>query len=243
MTYSKRLLLIDREFWHEQRRFSLRQLREFGFGRRNMSTLIEEEVKELVDYIYDTIRSNDSVTFNMDTLFNIHVLNSIWKMLAGVRYNQEDAKMKELQGIMSELFAAISMVGAPFSHFPILKYLAPEISGYNLYVKTHLRIWDFLNRELEHHKKTHIPDEPRDFIDVYLNMINSSDKDTDGFTEQQLLAICLDMFMAGSETTSHSLGFCFLYLILNPDVQRKAQVEIDAVIGKTGIPSLDDRPK
>ncbi|KAG8336713.1 hypothetical protein J6590_039794 [Homalodisca vitripennis] len=49
------------------------------------------------------------------------------------------------------------------------------------------------------------------------------------------------MFMAGSETTSKSLGFCFLYLLLYPDVQRKAQQEIDRVVGKERLPSLTDR--
>lgn len=62
-------------------------------------------------------------------------------------------------------------------------------------------------------------------------------------SESQLLAICMDMFMAGSETTTKSLGFCFLYLLLYPDVQRRAQAEIDTVVGRDRLPSLNDRPK
>lgn len=62
------------------------------------------------------------------------------------------------------------------------------------------------------------------------------------FSEKQLLAVCMDMFMAGSETTSNTLSFCFLYLILNSHVQKKAQAEIDAILGDRP-PSLDDRPK
>ena len=61
--------------------------------------------------------------------------------------------------------------------------------------------------------------------------------------ESQLLAICMDMFMAGSETTTKSLGFCFLNLLLYPDVQRRAQVEIDTVVGRDRLPTLNDRPK
>lgn len=61
--------------------------------------------------------------------------------------------------------------------------------------------------------------------------------------ESQLLAICMDLFMAGSETTTKSLGFCFLYLLLYPDVQRRAQSEIDAVVGRGRLPTLNDRPK
>ena len=62
------------------------------------------------------------------------------------------------------------------------------------------------------------------------------------FSEEQLLAICLDMFIAGSETTSKSLGFCFLYLVRNPEVQKKAQNELDRVVGRSRLPELSDRP-
>lgn len=208
-----------------------------------MSHLIEEETQELVNYINNKIQDTDSLVFEMTTLFSVHVLNTLWRMLAGVRYKHEDDKMQELQAILSELFERVSMIGATFSHFPILKYIAPELSGYNLYVRAHLRIWEFLNRELQHHKETHDPDKPRDFMDVYLNVLKSSEQIPDSFSEQQLLALCMDMFMAGSETTTNTLGFCFLYLILYPDVQKKAQEEIDTVIGKHRSPSLNDRPK
>lgn len=79
-------------------------------------------------------------------------------------------------------------------------------------------------------------------MDVYLQMLKSPER-KDSFSEKQLLAICLDMFMAGSETTSNSLTFGFMYLILFPDVQKKAQEEIDRVIGRDRAPSLDDRPQ
>lgn len=49
--------------------------------------------------------------------------------------------------------------------------------------------------------------------------------------------------MAGSETTSKSLGFGFLYMLLYPEVQRKAQEEIDRVVGRDRMPTLNDRPK
>lgn len=61
--------------------------------------------------------------------------------------------------------------------------------------------------------------------------------------EKQLLAICVDLFMAGSETTTKALNFCFLYLVLYPQVQRKAQEEIDRVIGQNRFPTLADRPR
>lgn len=237
------MLLVDEDFWQEQRRFLLRHLREFGFGRKSMSLLIEDETRELVGYVLQKIQDRDSVVFEMTSFFNVPVLNTLWRMLAGSRYNKEDAKMAELISILTQLFGAVSMVGAPFSHFPILKYLAPELSGYGVYVRAHSRLWTFLKSELEHHKRTLDPEEPRDLMDVYLATLRSSERLSSSFSEQQLMAMCLDMFMAGSETTSNTLTFCFYFLMINPEVQRKAQQEIDAVIGKGRGPTLEDRPK
>ncbi|XP_060519460.1 probable cytochrome P450 303a1 [Cylas formicarius] len=243
-TWGKRrgILLTDEAFWQEQKRFLLRQLREFGFGTKTMSSLIEDEVEHFVDYVGKCItKSGSEITVNMESFFSISILNTLWKMMAGIRYSHEDENLKRLQEILSTLFQTIHMVGAAFSHFPILKHIAPELSGYKCYVDTHERIWEFLHDEIQQHKKTHSPGDPRDLMDIYLDMLNQP-ACPDSFSEEQLLAICMDMFMAGSETTNNTLSFCFLYLILNPDIQSKAREEIDSVLGDR-MPSLEDRSK
>lgn len=49
-----------------------------------------------------------------------------------------------------------------------------------------------------------------------------------------------DLFGAGVETMKITLKWSFLYLILNPEVQRNAQIEMDRVIGRNRNPNLDD---
>lgn len=240
----KGVLLTDENFWHEQRRYVLRNLREFGFGRRNMSAMIENESILMIEHLKKRIteQNNGSLTINFETFFSVHVLNTLWTMMAGIRYNPEDKILVNLQSDLNKLFGQIDMIGTLFSHFPVLRFIAPDFSGYNLYVKTHEPIWNFIRNEVKKHKETWDPSNPRDLIDTYLNILNGSDK-PESFSELQLLALCLDFFMAGSETTSKSLGFGFLYLLLNPDVQKKAQEEIDRVVGRDRLISLDDRPK
>ncbi|XP_051951817.1 cytochrome P450 2J4 isoform X2 [Xyrauchen texanus] len=64
---------------------------------------------------------------------------------------------------------------------------------------------------------------------------------TDGFDEQNLVACALDLFLAGTETTSTSLSWSLIYLITNPEIQEKVQEEIDRVIGQLREPSIADR--
>jgi len=57
------------------------------------------------------------------------------------------------------------------------------------------------------------------------------------------MAICVDMFMAGSDTTNKSLSFGFLYFLRQPEIVKKIQEEIDEVVGSTRKVTLSDRPK
>lgn len=61
------------------------------------------------------------------------------------------------------------------------------------------------------------------------------------FSDEQLLAICLDFFQAGTETTSNTLSFALMYMIHNRSVCDKVQAELDAVIGRKRSPILQDR--
>lgn len=144
------LILTDEEFWQEQKRFVLRHLREFGFGRKTMSGLTEDEAAALVETFDKRVGKNGKtgVLIEMSDAFNVNVLNTLWSMLAGIRYNPEEKGLRDLQGLLTELFANIDMVGALFSQFPVLQYLAPEISGYNKFMQIHKELWKFLRVSL-----------------------------------------------------------------------------------------------
>ncbi|KYQ56062.1 hypothetical protein ALC60_05045 [Trachymyrmex zeteki] len=254
------LLVVDDKLWVEQRRFVIRHLRDFGFGRTSMVTIIEDEALKLVEhfkkmltksYNYETADARKMITINNDNIgmiismhdaFGVTVLNTLWRMMAGRRYDAGDKELTHLQRILTKLLKEIDMIGAPFSQFPLLRFIAPEMSGYKAFVETHQELWAFLKEELYNHKNTFLSNAPRDLMDVYLTVLNSKDC-SDTFSESQLLAICVDLFIAGSETTSKALGFGFLNLILNPHIQRKAHEEIDRVTGRNRFPTLADKPK
>ncbi|KAF5281156.1 hypothetical protein FQA39_LY17888 [Lamprigera yunnana] len=244
-TWGKRrgVLLTDSEFWQEQRRFILRHLRDFGFGKRNMSDIVEEEALVMVERIKKKVEENGGAcVLRMDDFFAVHVLNTLWTMMTGNKYSPEDKEIKMLQTILTELFANVHMDGALFSHYPILRHIAPDFSGYNNYVNIHKNMWSFISKEIHKNKETFDPSDLRGLMDVYIQKLSSPNKG-DSFSEGQLLAVCLDLFIAGSETTNKSMGFAYFYLLLYPEVQLKAQEEIDRVVGKHRPPNLFDRPQ
>ncbi|KAI9567596.1 cytochrome P450 [Boletus coccyginus] len=49
-------------------------------------------------------------------------------------------------------------------------------------------------------------------------------------------------FLAGADTSNATLMAFFLMMVVNQGAQEKAQAEIDAVVGKGRLPTMDDRP-
>ncbi|XP_049992351.1 cytochrome P450 2J6-like isoform X12 [Alexandromys fortis] len=79
---------------------------------------------------------------------------------------------------------------------------------------------------------------------IYLSfskMIRHPDKTTTSFNKENLICSTLDLFLAGTETTSTTLRWALLYMALYPEIQAKVQSEIDRVIGQEKQPSLNDR--
>lgn len=58
-------------------------------------------------------------------------------------------------------------------------------------------------------------------------------------TDSQLRDDLMTMLIAGHETTAAVLTWAFFEMAQNPHVVRKAQEEVDRVIGD-GVPTLDD---
>jgi len=61
--------------------------------------------------------------------------------------------------------------------------------------------------------------------------------------DEQFIVVSMDLFMAGSETTSNTIEYAILFMILHPEIQAKVQAEIDMVVGNSRLPSIADKAR
>ncbi|KAL7397258.1 hypothetical protein ABVT39_019357 [Epinephelus coioides] len=80
-------------------------------------------------------------------------------------------------------------------------------------------ILDFINEEVKSHKENLDYSEPRDYIDAFIIEMEKHRESDLGFTETNLALCSLDLFLAGTETTSTTLQWALIYLIKNPEIQ------------------------
>ncbi|KAJ1525347.1 hypothetical protein ONE63_010165 [Megalurothrips usitatus] len=243
--FGQRLGIVFTEgaHWQEQRRFSLRLLKHFGLGRREMEARVAEEAAELVEALRARAGGRARAV-PMGRAFDVSVLNSLWAMLAGKRFPLDDARLAGLLHTLSDCFRRTDGSGGLLNQMPFLRFVAPDRCGYTGTLRNLTTLWAFLRETIAEHEQTMVPGQPRDLIDAFLEEMQSKKgKEDSTYTEKQLVSLLLDLFMAGAETTSNTLGFCVMLLLRHQDVQRRAQEELDRVVGRDREPGLQDRPQ
>ncbi|XP_007089966.2 cytochrome P450 2J2 [Panthera tigris] len=231
------LIMANGQTWKEQRRFTLATLKNFGLGKKSLEECIQEEARNLIQ----AIKEENGQPFNPHFKMNNAVSNVICSITFGKRFDYEDAQFQELLRLLDDVtFQEASKRCQLYNVFPwIMKFLpGPHQTLFSNWEKLKL----FVAQMIENHKRDWNPDQTRDFIDAYLKeMEKNRGNATSSFHEENLIYSTLDLFFAGTETTSTTLRWGLLYLALYPEIQEKVQAEIDRVIGQSHIPSTAAR--
>lgn len=235
MGSKKGITMTDGPLWQEQRNFAERQLRQLGFGKLVMENLMVDELKSLLSELSD---SQDDISLNQK--LSSSVLNVLWTITGGKQFSKEQNRLSDLLSLLKERSKAFDMAGGILNQIPWLRFIMPEYSGYNCIRNLNAKLFELFQEIIYEHKRT-LTSESRDFVDAYLHEKEQSK--TGNFTDDQLVAICLDFFIAGALTTSYTLDFAILATIRNPHVQKRLHEEIDKVIPRGQMPSLTDRAR
>jgi len=237
--FNKRLgfFFTDGQFWIDQRRFSLRNLRDLGFGKRSLEVIILDEAEELIK----RLEPNDIQTSGF---FNLPAINILWSVLGGDRLSTNDGDFMTLLQKISRLFRTGNPSGDVLDVFPFLRFIMPGLAGYRERKSGTEYGHQFLRESVREHMRTFDENAPRDYIDMYLKEMKKNDGiNNASFTEDGLVMILLDLFSAGAESVANTLDYAMLYMVLNPHIQRKVHEELDAVVGRSRRPSGEDRPQ
>lgn len=86
------LVLSEGEQWVEQRRFALRNLRDFGFGKRSMESFIQEDITDLIE----SFKKLEREPFVPHRLFSTAVVRSLWNIISGERFTYGDPRFQSI---------------------------------------------------------------------------------------------------------------------------------------------------
>ncbi|KAJ7524078.1 hypothetical protein O6H91_18G076700 [Diphasiastrum complanatum] len=162
------------------------------------------------------------------------VLNILLQMLFGKRYeNSESNVAKELKNFEPYVREAVILVGE-LNIGDLIPFLARfDLQGFEArYKKLMDKVGRLFQIIIDEHKKTleqigeMMSEESKDVLDVLLFQ-----KGENKLTTNQIMGVMTDMLLGGLDTTARAIEWAMAELIASPHTLRKAQQEIDNVVG------------
>ncbi|XP_040842968.1 cytochrome P450 2D17-like isoform X1 [Ochotona curzoniae] len=225
--------------WREQRRFSVSTLRNFGLGKKSLEQWVTEEAACLCA----AFSEHAGHPFRPSRLLNKAVCNVIASLTHGRRFEYEEPCLNRLieatQRALEETTGTMPQV---LNTMPILLRIPGLFDRLFQGQKTLMVEMEEL---LAEHRRTWDPTQPpRDLTDAYLIEVEKAKGNLESsFNDDNLRMVVSDLFIAGMVTTSTTLDWALLLMVLHPEVQRRVQQEIDEVIGQVRRPEMADQAR
>lgn len=222
--------------WQEQRKFVHQHFREFGIGKTSFEDSIATEAQALTD----AIEKLDGQSACLDHLINNAVSNVISSVGFGKRFDYDDQSFQQVLEKFNANTEA-SMVRFALGVFlPFTKYI--PFGGTNRMRKNLQTYLNFHDRIVSEHRAVKVDeDNVRDLMDAYLVEIKKQNGQSDIFNDNNMMWTIGDLFAAGTETTTTTLLWAFLFLLKNPHAETRARRELDRVVGRNRLPRYSDR--
>ncbi|KAM9339494.1 cytochrome P450 2K1-like [Symphorus nematophorus] len=222
--------------WKEMRRFALTNLRDFGMGRK----ACEDKIIEECGYLIEVLKKFRGEPFDTTQPINYAVSNIISSIVYGSRFNYDDP---EFTSQVARTNRNMQLAGTPsiqiYNLFPwIGKWMADRKEFQRLNAASRQHNWRLLSRL----KKTLNPQMCRGFVDAFLLQKQAMEESgtKSHFHDENLLETVLNLFAAGTDTSSTTLRWGLLLMIKYPKIQDQVQEEISRVIGSRQV-QVEDR--
>nr|ADE80941.1 flavonoid 3'-hydroxylase [Epimedium sagittatum] len=199
----------------------------------------QEEVLVLINALFQAGKAPTDLA----KLLNVCTTNVLGRVMLGRRVfgdGSGDEKSEEFKQMVVEMMvlAGVFNIG---DFVPSLEWL--DLQGVaSKMKKLHNRFDEFLNKILEEHKESNGEDGHvhTDLLSVLIGLKDDAEGEGGKLTDTNIKALLLDLFTAGTDTSSSTVEWAIAELIRNPKLLAQAQEELNQVVGRDRLVSESD---
>ncbi|CAF1873376.1 BnaC04g50280D [Brassica napus] len=220
--------------WRMLRKLSINQM--FSPQRMEATKALRmKKMQELVSFMHERSEKEEAVDISRASFTT--VLNIISNILFSVDLGSYDVTSKSNR-FRDTVIATMEAAGKPdaANYFPFMRFLDLQGNRKNMKACTEglFRVFrGFIDAKRTEKSLDNSKDvSDSDFLDALLVLAEGDESELDNNDIEHLL---LDMFAAGTDTSSSTLEWAMAELLNNPKSLARAQTEMDCVIGQNGI--------
>ncbi|CAH9078605.1 unnamed protein product [Cuscuta europaea] len=229
------------DYWRNLRRISAthlfcpRRIASFGGFRSDIGLKMVDEMKAVME--------RDGQV-GVKRVLHYGSLNNVMKTVFGRCYDFNSKEGLELEWLVSEGYTLLGIFNWT-DHFPVLGWL--DLQGVRRRCRALSgKVKVFVGNIIADHRtrRSQVGGRPvghesaRDFVDVLLDMAETENC----LSDSDMIAVLWEMIFRGTDTVAILLEWVLARMVLHPEIQSKAQSEIDNVVGKNRAVSDSDLP-
>ncbi|KAG4170999.1 hypothetical protein ERO13_A12G182000v2 [Gossypium hirsutum] len=204
----------------------------------------EEEIRVLVRAL-----ASAKTKVNLGQLLNVCTVNALGQVMMGKRVFGDgsggaDPEADEFKSMVVELMqlAGVFNIG---DFIPALEWL--DLQGVQAKMKKlHNRFDRFLSGILEEHKtkarQSNGQVKHKDLLSTLISLENADGAEGGKLSDTEIKALLLNMFTAGTDTSSSTVEWAMAELIRHPNIMAQVRKELDSVVGRDRLVSDLDLP-
>ncbi|KAK3041051.1 hypothetical protein RJ639_026848 [Escallonia herrerae] len=188
------------------------------------------EVRQTIGYLYRHI----GLPVNVGEQLFLTILNVITNMLwGGTIKGEERAEVgAEFRKVITEITELLGMPNISDFYPGLARF---DFQGIRKQMKGLAQRFDkIFEAMIDQRKKMDDGKESKDFLQYLLQLKEEGDTKMP-LTMTHVKALLMDMVVGGTDTTANTIEFALAEMMNKPEVMRKAQQELEAVVGKDNI--------
>ncbi|CAI9094360.1 OLC1v1030085C1 [Oldenlandia corymbosa var. corymbosa] len=230
------------EYWREMKKVTVLHL--LSPKRvQSFRPILEDEVSILMDDISNLSQSSQAI--NLSSMLLSFMSSFVCRIAFGKKFVKEDhVQKRRFEQILHECQALLAGFFVS-DYLPFLSWM-DKLSGMFERLEKNAKELDLFYQELiDEHLNPNRPDAMKDdILDLLIHFKEEQSSSID-FSWDHIKAMLMNIFVAGTDTSSALVTWAMTLLMQNPSVLRRAQTEIRNLVEKKGIMTeevLEDLP-
>lgn len=232
------------DWWKTHRKVAQATVRMFSTGNAHTKRRFEHhvlcEVREMLRRFVEMTR--EQRYFQPMTYLVVSTANIMSAVCFGKRYTYEDEEFRQVVG-RNEQFTRTVGAGSIVDVMPWLQYFPNPIKTiFDNFKSLNLEFYSFILDKVAEHRKNFQSSVIRDMTDAFIVAMDQLRTTSGQAIEKDYVTPTVgDIFGASQDTLSTALQWIILILVKFPDMQLRLQQEVDKVVDRSRLPTIEDQ--
>ncbi|XP_076025355.1 cytochrome P450 1B1 [Genypterus blacodes] len=233
------------DWWKAHRKVALSTVRMFSTGNPKTKKTFENHVlcefRELLQLFLE--KTKEMQYFEPMSDLVVSTANIMSAVLFGKRYSYDDEEFRQVVG-RNDQFTQTVGAGSIVDVMPWLQYFPNPIKTiFDNFKVLNLEFSTFIRDKVMEHRKTIQSSTIRDMTDAFIVAMDQLRGTTLGMPngKDYVPPTLGDIFGASQDTLSTALQWITLILVRYPEMQLRLQQEVDRVVDRSRLPSIEDQ--